>query len=152
MHTFRRFALSVLGAVASVSTTFAKAPKGWETDFDTAMSIARKENKAVLVEFTGSDWCAPCIMMSKNVFSKEEFFDQVSPDFVMLYLDFPTSDPDLAAKNQEYFDKYGVEGFPSVVLLDQEGNVFDRFNATEFPETPLFVAHLKESLEKKNLD
>ena len=135
-----------------VSSAFAKAPEGWETDVETALAIAKKENKAVMLEFTGSDWCPPCMLMAKKVFSKKEFVDIASKDFVLVHLDFPNGDPELKEKNQPLAEKYKIEGFPTVILLDSEGKEFERFFATEYSEIDTFTAHLKEALAKKELD
>jgi thiol:disulfide interchange protein len=106
----------------------------------------------VLVEFTGSDWCPPCIAMRKNVFSKKEFVDQASKDFILVELDFPKKDAEVKKKNQPYAEKYNIEGFPTVILFDAEGKEFNRFFASQFPTTEKFLEHLKKALENKDLD
>lgn len=152
MKAITRFAAMTVGAAALVSTAFAKAPKGWETDVEAAIAIAKKEDKAVMLEFTGSDWCPPCIMMNKKVFSKKEFLTKASKDFVLVHLDFPNGDPELKKKNQPLAEKYKIEGFPTVILLDSDGKEFDRFFASQYPDIGQFTGHLKAALEKKGLD
>jgi thioredoxin-related protein len=133
-------------------TASAIAAEGWQTDLDKAIEQARKENKSVLVEFTGSDWCPPCIAMRKNVFTKKEFIDAASKKFVLVELDFPQGDKELAEKNQPLAEKYKIEGFPTVVLLNSEGKEFTRFPASKFPEVEGFLKHLETALENKDLD
>jgi thioredoxin-related protein len=152
MKAITHLALVTCSVAALVSTAFASAPEGWHTDVDAAIALAKKEGKSVMLEFTGSDWCPPCMMMKKKVFSKEEFVNTASKDFVLVHLDFPKADKELAEKNQPYADKYEIEGFPTVVLLDGEGKEFDRSFASEYPDVEPFLAHLKEALEKKDLD
>ncbi len=152
MKLFNHLALYSVFAAAMVSTSFAKAPKGWETDIEAAFKIAKKENKAVMLEFTGSDWCPPCIMMSKKVFSKEEFLKAASKNYVLVHLDFPEGDPELKKKNQPLFEKYQVEGFPTVILLEANGKEFSRFFAMEYPSIESFVERLEITLENKDLD
>lgn len=152
MKAITHLAAVAFGVAALATTAFSKVPKGWETDVDAAIAIAKKEGKSVMLEFTGSDWCPPCIMMGKKVFSKEEFVTAASKDFVLVHLDFPKGDPELKKKNQPYADKYEIEGVPTVILLDKEGKEFTRFFASQFPEIDKFLAHLKDSLEKKELD
>lgn len=135
-----------------VSTALAKAPEGWETDVDAALALAKKEKKAVMLEFTGSDWCPPCIKMGKDVFSKEEFFKAASKNYVLVHLDFPKGDEKLAEKNKPLLEKYKVSGFPTVVLLDAEGKEFNRFPASKYPEIKLFLEQLSTALENKDLD
>ena len=133
-------------------TASAIAAEGWQTDLDKAIKQAKAEKKSVLVEFTGSDWCPPCIAMRKNVFTKKEFIDAASKKFVLVELDFPQGDKELAEKNQPLAEKYKIEGFPTVVLLNSEGKEFTRFPASKFPEVETFLKHLDTALENKDLD
>ena len=141
-----------VGAAALTASAFATTPEGWSTDLEKAFEQAKKENKHVLVEFTGSDWCPPCIAMRKNVFTKKEFVDKASKKFILVELDFPNGDPDLKKKNQPHLEKYQVDGFPTVILFTPEGKEFTRFVASKYPKTEDFLKHLDESLEKKDLD
>ncbi|QTN33376.1 thioredoxin family protein [Akkermansiaceae bacterium] len=152
MKAITHLAAVAFGVAALASTAFASAPEGWETDVEAAIALAKKDGKSVLLEFTGSDWCPPCIMMGKKVFSKPEFVKAASKDFVLVHLDFPKGDKELAEKNQPHADKYEIEGFPTVILLDSEGKEFTRFFASQYPDIDKFLAHLKDSLEKKDLD
>ncbi len=152
MKAITHLAAFTIGATALVSTAFANTLEGWSTDLDAAKQLAKKENKALLVEFTGSDWCPPCIMMRKNVFSKKEFVTKASENFVLVELDFPRGDTELAEKNQPLAEKYEIEGFPTVILMNPDGEEFTRFFASEHPSTEQFLAHLDKSLEKQKLD
>jgi len=160
--------VGALGACATAAATSDAAPvaepkqpaesaqtatlDGWSTDFDKALEKAKAEKKCVLVEFTGSDWCPPCIAMRKNVFSKAEFVTAAAKDFLLVEVDFPRGDKELADKNQPFLKKYKVTAFPTVVLLDPDGKEFTRFFASQFPKIEDFVKHLDEALEKKDLD
>jgi thioredoxin-related protein len=152
MKTITRFAYFAAGVAALTASAFANTPEGWSTDLDKALEKAKAEKKSVLVEFTGSDWCPPCIAMRKNVFSKKEFVDAASKKFILVELDFPKGDKAVAEKNEPLAAKYKVDGFPTVILLTPEGKEFTRFPASKFPKTDLFLKHLDESLEKKDLD
>ena len=90
--------------------------------------------------------------MRKNVFSKADFVSKASKKFVLVELDFPNGEPAVKEKNNPYAEKYKIEGFPTVILFSPEGKEFHRFFASEFPKTPDFLAHLDESLVKKDLD
>ena len=139
--------------VAALSASaFASTPEGWSDNLDKALEKAKAQNKSVLVEFTGSDWCPPCIAMRKNVFTKKEFVDAASKKFILVELDFPKGDEQLSEKNQPLAEKYKIEGFPTVILLDSAGKEFTRFFAYQFPTVEGFLQHLDESLEKKYLD
>lgn len=141
-----------VGVAALTSSVFASTPEGWSTDLEKAFEKAKAEKKAVLVEFTGSDWCPPCIAMRKNVFSKKDFVEAASKKYILVELDFPNADKAMKEKNQPYADKYKIEGFPTVILFNSAGKEFTRFYASEFPKTEEFLKHIDKSLEKKDLD
>jgi thioredoxin-related protein len=100
------------------------AESSWLTNFDTAQERARSEKKVLLMEFTGSDWCPPCIMLERQVFSQPEFKDYAAEHLVLLEVDFPRmkelSDEQKTA-NVQLAERYGIEGFPTIVLLDSTG-------------------------------
>ncbi len=141
-----------VGVAALTSTVFASTPEGWSTDLEKAFEKAKAEKKSVLVEFTGSDWCPPCIAMRKNVFSRKEFVEAASKKYILVELDFPNGDKALKEKNQPYAEKYKIEGFPTVILFNPAGKEFTRFFASKFPKTEDFLNHIDKSLEKKDLD
>jgi len=131
---------------------FAAEVSGWSTNIDAALETAKKENKNVMVEFTGSDWCPPCIAMQKNVFSKKEFVEAATKNYVLVKIDLPKGDKELAEKNQPLVKKYKIEGFPTVVLLDGKGKEFSRFFASQFPTVEKFLDKLNKARENKELD
>jgi thiol:disulfide interchange protein len=141
-----------VGVASLTAPAFDNTLEGWSTDLDKALADAKAGKKSVLVEFTGSDWCPPCIAMRKNVFSKKEFVQAASKNFILVELDFPKADKELADKNKPLAEKYKIEGFPTVILLNSEGKEFNRFFASEFPKTEDFLKHLDETLEKKYMD
>lgn len=127
---------------ASLATA---ANDAWSTDLEAAFSQAKKENKPVLVEFTGSDWCPPCIQMRKNVFSQKAFTDVASQDYILVELDFPQKNTAVREKNAPYAEKFGIKAFPTVILFDSKGKESSRFTASAFPSIDKFLAHLKEA-------
>ena len=96
----------------------------WLTDFEAAKAQAKKENKLVLADFTGSDWCGWCIKLKDEVFSKPEFATWAKDKVVLLELDFPrkTELPaELKAQNEKLAEQFEIKGFPTVLLLDGDG-------------------------------
>jgi len=150
MKAIKQLITAIL-AVAALSST-AVADSGWLTDVHAGIVKAKKEGKAVMVEFTGSDWCPPCIMMHKRVFSKKEFTTAASKKYVLVKIDIPHGDRELYVKNQKVLDKYGVGVVPTVILLGNDGKEFDRFTASRYPTVDEFLAKLKSALEKKDMD
>jgi thiol-disulfide isomerase/thioredoxin len=118
-------------ALLAVLVAFAAsaAEPVWLTDLDSAKAQGVKENKPVLVDFTGSDWCPPCIQLHKVVFDSAEFA-AVASKYVLVELDFPRKTPqapELKAKNAALSKQFGISGFPTVLLIDaKSGEVFGK--------------------------
>ena len=88
----------------------------WLTNFETAQARARSEKKLLLIEFTGSDWCPPCIMLGRQVFSQPEFKDYAAQHLVLLEVDFPRMkelSPEQRAANAKLAEQFGIDGFPT---------------------------------------
>ena len=96
----------------------------WTTDLPKAQAQAKTEKKLVLMDFTGSDWCGWCIKLHKEVFSQQEFADYAKKNLVLVEVDFPRAKEQSAAlkkANQALQEKYKIEGFPTIIVLDGEG-------------------------------
>src|SRR5882724_7830178 len=96
----------------------------WLTDMPKAQAVAKKENKLIMLDFTGSDWCGWCIKLNKEVFSQPEFADYAKKNLVLVEVDFPHSKQQsdaLKKANQNLQQKYHVEGYPTIIGLDGEG-------------------------------
>lgn len=101
----------------------------WEKSFENAQQIARTESKYILLNFSGSDWCGPCIRLHKEIFSSAEFIKLADQKLVLVNADFPRQSKNQLPKAQQQqndllADKYNPKGyFPFTVLLNSEGNV-----------------------------
>ena len=96
----------------------------WLTDLPIAEARARAENKLVLVDFTGSDWCGWCIKFKYETLSTQKFADYAKKNLVLVELDFPrrkAQDPAQKAANQKLKDKYQVRSFPTLLVLKASG-------------------------------
>jgi thioredoxin-related protein len=116
--------LLVTSLVSGGIIASSEAAEGWKTDYTAALAEAAKENKMVLLDFTGSDWCGWCIKLQKDTFSKSEFEKFAQESLVLVELDFPrgkTQSDELKKQNEELAEKFGVQGFPTLVLLDPQG-------------------------------
>ena len=147
--------LPLLLAVLTLSSLTALAGSGkWLTDLEEAKKIAAKENKAILIDFTGSDWCHWCIKLKEEVFSLDEFTAEAGKQFVLVELDFPhksDQSEETKKKNKAIAKKYKVRGFPTVLLTDAAGNPFGRTGYLEGGVKP-YLKHLKKLLEQKDMD
>jgi thioredoxin-related protein len=103
--------------------------QNWQTNFEEAKSIAIKENKNIVLVFSGSDWCAPCMKLEKNIWMSDEFKVEANKSWVTYKADFPKKKanqltPELTEQNKKLAEKYNKGGsFPLVVLLDKNGKV-----------------------------
>lgn len=122
------------------------------TDFETAKKQAAADKKPLLVKFTGSDWCPPCIMLHQEVFSKKAFKTAVEKDFVVVILDFPQTKklPEGQAEaNKEVAEKYGLSSYPTVMLMDHEGKVFKSMSGYGGGGVKPYLKALKDSLRAR---
>ena len=106
----------------------------WLTDFSTAKKQAETSNKPILMLFTGSDWCPYCIKWEKEAFSKPEFQNYAKSNLVLLLVDFPEKKklPKAQAKaNDALLEKYKIEEYPTVVMLNSKAKKVGSFNYTE---------------------
>lgn len=105
------------------------AGDGWFTNLEEAQKQAQKEGKDLLVDFTGSDWCGWCIRLKKEVFSTEKFKAEAPKKFVFVEIDFPRSKPqtdEVRKYNRELGDRFGVTGYPTIMLLDAQGRPYGK--------------------------
>jgi protein disulfide-isomerase len=124
----------------------------WMTDLPKAQAKAKAEKKLVFMDFTGSDWCPPCIELKKNVLSSPEFEKFAKENLVLVEVDFPTSKPqteELKKANEALSQKFKVEGFPTVVVLDGDGKQLSRGEGFVGKKPKEFIAKL-EKLKNKS--
>jgi protein disulfide-isomerase len=125
----------VIGIAAAVALlTASAADLNWLTDAAKAQAQAKTENKLVLLDFTGSDWCGWCIKLNKEVFSTPEFAEYAKKNLVLVEVDFPRKKALGKAQkeaNEALSKKYGIEGFPTLILLDGAGKKVGQLNYSD---------------------
>jgi thioredoxin-related protein len=127
MKILSLFAALSLFHLASITSS--PAAEAWQTDYNKALEQAGKENKLVLLDFTGSDWCTWCIKLDKDTFSRPDFAKFADTNLVLVKLDFPARKPQpeaLKAQNESLATKFGIQGFPTLVLVDAAGKEVGR--------------------------
>ena len=100
------------------------ATAGWATDYAAACQRAAAENKQVLLNFTGSDWCTWCHKLEAEVFSKPDFSSRAAERYVLVTVDFPQKKKlpaAEAAQNNRLKSDFGVRGYPTIVVVSPEG-------------------------------
>jgi thioredoxin-related protein len=136
----------LLGLVLTVAFSQRTAALEWLTDVPTAISRAKKENKAVLLDFTGSDWCGWCVKLKKEVFDQFEFAGYANSHLIMVEVDFPqrkSQSPEQMKDNANLAAKYSIKGYPTIILLNAEG---ERIGTTGYiPGGPkAFIAEISK--------
>ena len=106
------------------------AKPGWLTSYEQAQKEAQSGNKLLLMDFTGSDWCGWCMRLEAEVFSKPEFAEYAKQNLVLMTVDFPRAKPlsnEVRRQNRALAEKYGIEGFPTIVVLNGDGKPIGAF-------------------------
>lgn len=110
----------------------------WMPSFKEAINKARTEKKPILVYFTGSDWCGPCIRLDENLFSTEEFKQFSDENMVLYKADFPKNKdlvtPENNATNQQLSSRYAQTSFPTMIMINDKGEVLGRKNGIYMTE------------------
>lgn len=125
----------------------------WKKDFESAKEIAQKENKHILLNFSGSDWSGPCKKLKKTHFNDTAFLNFAERNLILVNIDFPKNMKDISseqnAKNEAIADQFNKEGeFPMTLLLDKTGKVIEKWVGPIQGKTLDFVDLLKSSISK----
>jgi len=116
-------ALSFVAALL-LSAVSLMAKTGWSEDYAASLAKAKADNKLVLLDFTGSDWCGWCIKIDNEIFSKPEFQEYAKKNLELVELDFPrrkTLPANVKAQNEKLAQEYGIQGFPTIIVLNSKG-------------------------------
>lgn len=145
----------LLFTVASLVTFTAAAmaaESGWLHDYEAAKKQAKEENKPILINFTGTDWCGWCIKIEKEIFSKDEFKAYAKEKLILMEVDFPEKKKqtdEVKAQNKKLDKEFKIEGYPTIFLIDAEGKKLSEDIGYREGGAPAYVDHLKELLSKK---
>jgi len=143
------------GAFATEKPAFEGAlPGQWTMDFDAACKVASEKKLPLFLNFTGSDWCGWCKLMDKSVFSQEAWKRFAQDQVLLVWIDFPndkTLVPEkIAARNQALAARFGVEGYPTYIVLDDDGQTqLGQLGADRDITPEVFIAKLKEVLQNR---
>lgn len=123
-------AASTLLSLAALAPASPRGGGAWTAGFAAAKTRAAAEGKDLLLEFTGSDWCPPCIRLTKEVFSLAEFQEAAGERYVLVVVDNPRG-PDVITKetraqNDRLHAEYAVNKWPTILLADAEGRPYAR--------------------------
>lgn len=120
------------------------------TNFEIAQSQSKINNKPILLIFSGSDWCSWCVKLDSEVFSQPEFKEWAAGNVITMIADFPARKelpPDTVLQNEQLKNQYNITGFPTVLLLDSDGNLLGR-TGYQRGGAANYIAHLENLLKK----
>lgn len=148
----KKWLMMVAAAALSVG---AFAAEGWLTDFEKAKAMAKEQNRHILMDFSGSDWCGWCIKLDQEVFQKDEFKAYAKDHLVLMLADFPSDksnqSAELRKQNEKLMREFGVRGFPSVFVLSPEGEVIEKTGYQ--PGGPrAYIKHVKGIIAKSDAE
>ena len=136
---------------AQPSSAGPASESSWGTDLPAALNRARSENKMVLLDFTGSDWCGWCMKFDQDVLSTDKFAGYAKSKLVLVRLDYPhhhAQDAALKQANEELAKRFGVNGFPTFVLLNSAGRELGRQVGYLQGGPDAFIAELEKFSQK----
>ncbi len=142
---------TVLLSLLMVFYLTSQAEENWVSDFAEAQKKAKTEQKFILLNFSGSDWCGPCIQLKKEVFESTEFKSFASEKLVLLRADFPRLKKNQLPKVQQdkndmLAEKYNGEGkFPLTVLINPDGKVIHQWEGFQ-PSIAKFIKEIASFL------
>ncbi len=135
---------------------FTVTPSSWLTNFEEAQKIASAKHQLILVNFSGSDWCAPCMRLRKEIFETESFTAFADSSLVLINADFPRSSKNKLSKeqvkrNEALADKYNSKGtFPLTILLTAEGKIVKEWEGFPGIQPEVFVQQIKRYSDASN--
>lgn len=139
--------LLLAGLVAVItSSPLAAADSPWTDNFEQAKKTAAAENKDLLLDFTGSDWCGWCMKLKSEVFETQAFKEAALKSFVLVEIDFPQKkklSPEIEQQNKTLNEQFGIKGYPSIVLTDASGKPYAQTGYREGGPQE-YLKHLEE--------
>ncbi len=152
------FKSALLSLIFIFSSSLLISQTNWTLNYDNSLAAAKKEHKPVLLLFTGSDWCPPCKMLEKNILSSQEFEEFAKKNLVLVKADFPRRpENQLSSEQKNHNDnlnrKFGIRGFPTVLLLDYEGKELNRIVGYPGTSASVFIQNIVEKtkdIQKKS--
>lgn len=122
----------------------------WENDLDIAFQKSKEQEKAILLNFSGSDWCIPCQKLKKGIFSNDKFSSFANENLILVNLDFPMKNKgeskEYQAKKDHWSEKYNPKGsFPLTILIDKNGKIVKKWTGNITEPVDNFIDQIKSA-------
>ena len=124
--------------IAFISFSFSQEKLVWYENLQEAVKISKKENKPLMLFFTGSDWCGWCLRLQKEVFFKPEFTKWANENVVLVELDYPRKKAQPAhikTQNAQLQSQFGVRGYPTIWFVQADINSSGQLNLSQLGKT-----------------
>lgn len=137
-------------------TAFSFPPPHWQNNFEEAKHTANAAHKFILLNFSGSDWCGPCIKMHKEIFDNDEFIKFADENLVLVNADFPRLKKNQLpaaqqSQNDALAEKYNNTGsFPLTLLLSADGKVIKLWDGFPKESAAAFAGEIKQLINAGN--
>ena len=125
----------------------------WSTSYSEGLAIAKKTGKPMLVDFTGKDWCGPCMELKKNVFDTDTFKRWADKNVVLIELDFPpqNSTRQTPEENIQFARQYRIQGYPTVLFISPDEQVLGRTGYGQREDAVSWIKRVKQFVEKETV-
>lgn len=123
----------------------------WHTDYAAALRQAAREEKLVLLNFTGSDWCGWCVRLDAAVFSKPEFLAYADKHLVLMKVDFPRQKrlpPAEVAQNARLQQQFAIRGYPTLIIVDSTGRKITEIDGSARSSPRAFIAAFEKQTRR----
>ncbi|MDI1255563.1 MAG: thioredoxin family protein [Flavobacterium sp.] len=130
-------------------------PIQWEPDFENAKKTAKENHKLILLNFSGSDWCGPCILFRRDYLESENFTQMANNNLVLVNADFPRKKKNIGTsevvkRNEALAEIYNKDGsFPLTLLLDADGKVLKTWHGVPEVTVAEWTASVKAICDSK---
>lgn len=124
-------------------------PIQWEPSFENAKKIAKEKHELILLNFSGSDWCGPCILLRRDYLENEAFTQMADDHLILVNADFPRKKKNLGnteiiKRNEALAEQYNKEGaFPLTLLLDADGKILKSWRGKPDTSVEKWTAEIK---------
>jgi protein disulfide-isomerase len=135
MKTIALLSIIFLTSLQLFAQKAAKEDIVWHTDLNKAIELSKKENKPMMLFFTGSDWCGWCVKLKKEVFSQSEFKQWAQDNVILVEVDFPKTtaqSEELKTQNRMLQQQFAVRGYPTCFFVNADKLKDGKINFTQF--------------------
>jgi thioredoxin-related protein len=142
--------------LVTLFSSFLFSTIAWQTDFEKAKQSAQSEHKFILLNFSGSDWCGPCIRLHKEIFNSDGFTQYANDHLILVNADFPRLKKNQLSKEQQHqndqlANEYNSRGiFPLTLLLGSDGKILKSWEGFPNGSADEFTGQVKTAIDANN--